>query len=102
MVNATKADSTLSSMNGGFICSDPSGLCMGVRGSGIDSSKSGVCTQILRLASQLDNSNDVAATPSTCNDVPIVSIETTSSTILLKERYGHTIALRVPTKKTMD
>uniref|UniRef100_A0A7S2AAI1 Late endosomal/lysosomal adaptor and MAPK and MTOR activator 5 n=1 Tax=Trieres chinensis TaxID=1514140 RepID=A0A7S2AAI1_TRICV len=68
----------------GVLCNDPSGLCLGSRGS-VDVSKSGAYTSIVRLASQL------------CGvDAPLVSIETDKASTLVKEYNGYVVALRTP------
>jgi len=72
----------------GALCNDPSGLCLGSRGA-IDSSKSGIYTSLVRLAAQIDHGGDT-------NDVPLITIETQDSAVLVKEYDGHTVALRVP------
>mmetsp|Transcript_7235 Transcript_7235/g.10222 ORF Transcript_7235/g.10222 Transcript_7235/m.10222 type:complete len:145 (-) Transcript_7235:115-549(-) len=77
-----------SATTGGALCNDPSGLCLGSRGA-IDSSKSGIYTSLVRLAAQIDHGGDT-------NDVPLITIETKDSAVLVKEYDGHTVALRVP------
>mmetsp|Transcript_14510 Transcript_14510/g.17508 ORF Transcript_14510/g.17508 Transcript_14510/m.17508 type:complete len:142 (+) Transcript_14510:79-504(+) len=72
----------------GALCNDPSGLCLGSRGA-IDSSKSGIYTSLVRLAAQIDHGGHT-------NDVPLITIETQDSAVLVKEYDGHTVALRVP------
>mmetsp|Transcript_54468 Transcript_54468/g.162771 ORF Transcript_54468/g.162771 Transcript_54468/m.162771 type:complete len:111 (-) Transcript_54468:163-495(-) len=72
----------------GVLCNDPSGLCLGFRGS-VDSSESGTYTSIARLAAQLDGSNGGV-------DVPLVSVETDKAATLIKEYDGHAVVLRTP------
>eukprot|EP00567_Pseudictyota_dubia_P003805 CAMPEP_0197446384 /NCGR_PEP_ID=MMETSP1175-20131217/11349_1 /TAXON_ID=1003142 /ORGANISM="Triceratium dubium, Strain CCMP147" /LENGTH=110 /DNA_ID=CAMNT_0042977491 /DNA_START=43 /DNA_END=375 /DNA_ORIENTATION=- len=72
----------------GVLCNDPSGLCLGFRGS-VDSSKSGTYTSIARLAAQLDGSNGGV-------DIPLVSVETDKAATLIKEYDGHAVVLRTP------
>ena len=78
----------------GALCTDSSGLSLGAKGN-IDSSKSGVYSTILRLASQLDGCHS-----STNMKPPLVSIESNSSNILIKEYNSHTVVLRIPTTTT--
>lgn len=103
------------------LCNDASGLCLGSRGA-IDTSRSGLYTKIIRLASQLDpyGSDDTGAPHTSGNVVggkdvtesrnakntnkndlefppPFVSIETDLADIFVKEYDGHTIVLRMPT-----
>jgi len=73
---------------GGILCNDPSGLC--VASQNLDVSQSGVYTSLLRLASQLQQQGE--ATDSS----PLITIETDTSAILVKEYDGHAVALRVP------
>lgn len=72
----------------GVLCNDPSGLCLGFRGS-VDSTKSGIYGSIARLAAQLDGSNGGV-------DVPLVSVETNKAATLIKEYDGHAVVLRTP------
>uniref|UniRef100_A0A6S9CT86 Late endosomal/lysosomal adaptor and MAPK and MTOR activator 5 n=1 Tax=Ditylum brightwellii TaxID=49249 RepID=A0A6S9CT86_9STRA len=80
---------TTGSVGGGALCNDLSGLCLGARGE-IETSKSGVYTSIARLASQLDSGREGG-------DVPLITIQTNRSALLIKEYYGHAVVLRVPT-----
>jgi hypothetical protein len=74
---------------GGILCNDRSGLCLSSAGA-IDSSNSGVYTNLVRLATQLQQQGK--ATDST----PLITIETYSSAIIVKEYDGHAVALKVP------
>lgn len=78
---------------GGALCNDPTGLCLVSKGK-IDSSKSGVYTSIVRLASQLDSGGE--------GEVPLISIETDKAALLVKEYDGHTVAIRVPVSAIAD
>jgi hypothetical protein len=74
---------------GGILCNDPSGLCLSSKGE-IDHSNSGVYTNLVRLASQLRQQGEAT------DSAPLITIETDSSALLVKEYDGHAVALRVP------
>lgn len=80
---------------GGALCNDENGLCLGVQGN-IDASRSGVYTSIAKLASLLDNTVD--GTGGQHQEVPLVSIQTDKSALLVKEYGGRTVVFRVPTE----
>lgn len=114
-------DSMLNSNSGGetgvaaSLCNDQSGLCLGSRGK-IDTSRAGLYTKIVHLASRLDPYNthdyarkdqDVGAgggekTSKLDYPVPFVSIETDCASVFIKEYDGHTIVLRVPNQATEE
>uniref|UniRef100_A0A7S1VT46 Late endosomal/lysosomal adaptor and MAPK and MTOR activator 5 n=1 Tax=Grammatophora oceanica TaxID=210454 RepID=A0A7S1VT46_9STRA len=82
----------------GMICNDPSGLCLAHRGGGNDNSEgsispmmdpatSGVYTSLTKLASQLQPGATTA---------PVIAIETSTSTILVKDMHGHAVAIQKP------
>jgi hypothetical protein len=74
---------------GGILCNDSSGLCLSSKGE-IDSSNSGVYTNLVRLASQLQQQGEAT------DSAPLITIETDDSALLVKEYDGHAVALRVP------
>jgi hypothetical protein len=74
---------------GGILCNDSSGLCLSSKGE-IDSSNSGVYTNLVRLASQLQQQGEAT------DSAPLITIETDASALLVKEYDGHAVALRVP------
>jgi hypothetical protein len=71
-----------------ILCNDPTGLLLASRG---DIEKSGVYTNLIRLASQLGVEGD-----------PLITIDCDDATLLIKEYDGHAIAVRVPTKIDED
>jgi hypothetical protein len=77
---------------GGFLCNDPSGLCLISKGNMSCGNESGVYTSLVRLASQLSPNQQANAN----NAPPLVTIETDSTSILVKEYDGHTVAVTVP------
>ncbi len=89
---------------GGIMCNDPNGLCLISKGASMNSDNdgSGVYTSLVRLASQLSphqrrQENENPQPP------PLITIETDSTSILVKEYDGHTVALKVPNStKTSD
>jgi hypothetical protein len=74
---------------GGILCNDSVGLCLSSKGE-IDSSNSGVYTNLVRLASQLQQQGEAT------DSAPLITIETDASALLVKEYDGHAVALRVP------
>mmetsp|Transcript_65353 Transcript_65353/g.98578 ORF Transcript_65353/g.98578 Transcript_65353/m.98578 type:complete len:104 (-) Transcript_65353:52-363(-) len=76
---------------GGFLCNDPSGLCLVSKGNMSCGNESGVYTSLVRLASQLSPNQQAHAA-----NAPLVTIETDNSSILIKEYDGHTVAFTVP------
>ncbi len=83
---------------GGVLCNDQNGLCLGFRGD-IDASRSGIYTSIAKLASQLDSTVDGSGVRNNLQDVPLVSIQTEKSALLVKEYGGRTVVFRVPTEE---
>jgi hypothetical protein len=83
---------------GGVLCNDQNGLCLGFRGD-IDASRSGIYTSIAKLASQLDSTVDGSGGGNNPQDVPLVSIQTEKSALLVKEYGGRTVVFRVPTEE---
>ena len=106
---------------GGILCNDPNGLCLvskgnmvasdhsnnnnnGCSGGNVISSnddKSGVFTSLVRLSYQLQElqqqhpSLNNESTPHNSSS-PLITIETDTSAILVKEYDGHAVAMRVP------
>eukprot|EP01083_Nonionella_stella_P056120 147949_1 len=70
---------------GGALCNDQNGECLGARGN-INTSQSGAYTSIAKLAAQLDSTVDGSGNNSS-QEVPLVSIQTESAALLVKE-YG--------------
>lgn len=60
--------------------------------------ESGTYTSLVRLASQLYPQQEGGMS----TDAPIVKIETDSSSILVKEYDGHTVAMKVPNRVDSD
>ncbi|KAL3822249.1 hypothetical protein ACHAXA_005882 [Cyclostephanos tholiformis] len=83
---------------GGVLCNDQNGLCLGFRGD-IDASRSGIYTSIAKLASELDGTVDGSGGGDNSNDMPLVSIQTEKSALLVKEYGGRTVVFRVPVKE---
>ncbi|KAL7538140.1 hypothetical protein ACHAXR_008312 [Thalassiosira sp. AJA248-18] len=82
---------------GGALCNDQNGLCLGSRGN-IDASQSGVYTAIAKLAGQLDSTVDGSGGGNQ-QEVPLVSIQTETAALLVKEYDGgRTVVFRVPTE----
>jgi hepatitis B virus X-interacting protein len=80
---------------GGVLCNDQNGLCLGFRGD-IDASRSGIYTSIAKLASQLDSTVDGSGGGNNSQDVPLISIQTEKSALLVKEYGERTVVFRVP------
>lgn len=74
---------------GGILCNDTSGLCLSSDGA-IESANSGVYTNLVRLAAQLQQGEATDA-------APLITIETDSAAVIVKEYHGHAVALKVPT-----
>mmetsp|Transcript_32724 Transcript_32724/g.91088 ORF Transcript_32724/g.91088 Transcript_32724/m.91088 type:complete len:117 (+) Transcript_32724:78-428(+) len=69
---------------GAVVC-DEHGLCLGARGTG-SSTVSGAVTALARSAATLAGDRH-------SGDVPVVTIETDASTIVVRQISGHTVAL---------
>lgn len=71
---------------GGVLCSDTSGLCLisegGMKGN------AGAYTSLVRLASQLS--------PQEEGNMPLITLESKSYAVLVKEYDGRTMAIQVP------
>ena len=76
---------------GGILCNDPNGLCLVSKGNMNSDESGGVYTSLARLASQLSPHNESLP-------APLVTIETESTSILVKEYNGHTVAMKVPNR----
>lgn len=104
----------------GILCNDPSGLCMAARGSlntRNNIANSGVYTNLIRLASQLQGASkneeqqqqqqqqpqqqqpSGGGVGASTTEVPLITIEYDDSAVLVKEYDGHVVALRVPSAK---
>ena len=83
---------------GGFLCNDSAGLCLLSKGNmGCDNYESGVYTSLVRLASQLSPTAVASSSSSSSSEAnPLVTIETETKSILIKEYDGNTVALTVP------
>jgi len=110
---------------GGILCNDPSGLCLASRGrltaqDSESTESAGVYTNLVRLASQLqqpaqqngqpsrseNKASDSADGPSSpsksgmsgtaSGGPPLITIEYENSAVLVKEYEGHAVAVRVP------
>ena len=67
----------------GVVCNDVNGLCLGAKGQ-VNREKSGFLTSVARRASQLEVDS---------LDTPMVVIESQTSSILVKEYDGLTVAV---------
>ena len=85
---------------GGVLCNDQNGLCLGFRGD-IDASRSGIYTSIAKLASQLDSTVDGSGGGDNSHDVPLISIQTEKSTLLVKE-YGERTVVYNPSAQHIN
>lgn len=72
---------------GGVLCNDVNGLCLVSEGA--MRGDPGVYTNLVRLASQLS--------PQDQGNMPLITLESQSSAVLLKEYDGRTVAIQVPT-----
>lgn len=93
----------------GILCNDPNGLCLATAGEPIDdhngnnNKNSGVYTSLVRLANQLEEASVTTShnNAMTSSLTPLITIETESFNILVKEYYnGNTLAMKVPTHRT--
>jgi hypothetical protein len=96
-------------VNGGILCNDAQGLCLGARGT-IDTSQSGIYTTLARLAVRLDGQcadkgqrpTDDTSTEAPRGEegiratAPLITIETDRSTLLVKQLEGKAVVFRVP------
>jgi len=73
----------------GISCNDPSGLCLLSKGNMTSANDSGTYTTLVRLASQIQTQQGNV-------EVPLITIETKSSSIMVKEYDGHAVAMKVP------
>jgi Ragulator complex protein LAMTOR5 len=80
---------------GGLLCNDPSGLCLAADGA-MDAKDAGTYTSLVRLASQLQAAGSRTSSSSSRYVAPLITIETGSAAILVKEYDGHAVAIRVP------
>ncbi|EEC50855.1 predicted protein [Phaeodactylum tricornutum CCAP 1055/1] len=80
---------------GGLLCNDPAGLCLATRGN-MGNEDSGTYTNLVRLASQLQPDSKESSSDGAIYAAPLITIETESSAILVKEYDGHAVAIRVP------
>ena len=86
---------------GGILCNTPDGLCLTSRGN-MDQEKSGIFTNLVRLSWQLSAATKGGAPNERGNGKPLIAIEMDSTSILIKEYDGHTVAMRVPSKEYND
>ena len=87
---------------GGIMCNDPNGLCLVSKGKMDGDKDSGVYTSLARLASQLSPQQH-ATINNESPPAPLITIETDTTSILVKEYDGHTVAMKVPySTKTSD
>jgi hypothetical protein len=75
----------------GILLNDAGGLCLASKGDGFNSADSGVYTNLVRLASQLEHGRNASDTVA-----PLVTIETDESLVFCKEYHGHCVAIAVP------
>lgn len=74
---------------GGVMCNDSNGLCL--LSEGCTHGNPGVCTNLVRLASQLS--------PNDIGNVPLITLESQPSVVLIKEYDGNTVTIHVPTNE---
>ncbi|CAJ1952542.1 unnamed protein product [Cylindrotheca closterium] len=79
----------------GISCNDPSGLCLLSKGTMTSANNSGIYTTLVRLAAQLQTQQGNV-------EVPLISIETKSYSIMVKEYDGHAVAMKVPRTAAND
>ena len=104
--DALSLDKRSNSSGFGLLCNDPSGLCLSATGAFLmddskskqlqsvdDMASSGVYTSLTKLAQQLQTPD--AGNPA-ASMAPLITIETDSCNILVKEYDGHAIAMKVP------
>ena len=99
---ALSQDETLSApVSASMLCCDPNGMCLGTRGD-IDESTAGSYTSLIRLASQLSglstSTSSLSNSHSRTHGSLLVAVETSVSTIMVKEYGDHTVVLSAPTK----
>ena len=83
---------------GGVLCNDGSGLCLISKGA-LQGSDPGLYTNLVRLASQLSPQASEAGQGMTATSVPLITVESKSSSVLIKEYDGRTVAIQVPTTR---
>lgn len=88
--------STAAASIDGILCNDPSGLCLMSKGTMKDNEDSGAYTSLARLASQLSFLQQQQVTNMSNGESPLITIETDTSRILIKEYDGHAVAMKVP------
>lgn len=71
---------------GGVMCNDSNGLCL--LSEGHTHGDPGVCTNLVRLASQLS--------PFDPGNVPLITLESQFSVVLIKDYDGNTVSIHVP------
>jgi hypothetical protein len=76
---------------GGILFNDANGLCVSSYGEGLEQGNSGVYTNLVRLASQLQHGQEENA-----EVTPTITIETEDSAVVCKEYHSQTVAVRVP------
>lgn len=79
---------------GGILCNDSNGLCLVSKGNMNSDNESGVYTSLVRLASQLTPYQQ-ASMNNENPPSPLITVETNSTSILVKEYDGHTVAIKV-------
>lgn len=72
---------------GGVLCNDTSGLCLISEGT-MKGTTAGAYTSLARLASQLSPHDE--------GNVPLITLESKSYAVLVKEYDGRTVAIQVP------
>ena len=80
---------------GGALCNDERGLCLGSRGD-VDASAAGVYTSIAKLAGQLDDGVEGGGGGGARREAPLVTLQTETAALLVKEYGGRTVVFRVP------
>eukprot|EP01083_Nonionella_stella_P074036 200612_1 len=75
-----------------LMCCDQNGLCLKKKGN-IDASHSGTYTAVMRLAAQLDG---FPSSPTSSTRGLTVSIDTDSSSTIIKQFDGHTVVMKAP------
>mmetsp|Transcript_8129 Transcript_8129/g.22037 ORF Transcript_8129/g.22037 Transcript_8129/m.22037 type:complete len:117 (-) Transcript_8129:1568-1918(-) len=87
---------------GGILCNDPSGLCLVAKGAMGNAERSGIYTNLTRLAAQLRSSPEDGTVADATSAAPLITIEADDSAILVKDYDGRTMAVRVPVKAVAE
>ena len=78
------------SKEGGVLCNDANGLCLISEGGMQGENNSGVYSSLVKMASQLSPQSQAI------HNAPLITLESQSSAVLIKEYDGRTVAIQVP------